>query len=249
MISDPWFYFLAVPAVLIMGLAKGGFGGAISIVCVPMMSLVMNPLRAAAILLPILCVMDLLVVHKYWRKWHRENLRIMLPGALAGIILGALFFGRLPEAHLRIFIGCLALVFILDFLFRRRKRGHTHPGRARGSFWSMLAGFMSFGMHGGGPPLSIYLLPQKLHPSVYVSTTAVFYASLNYAKLAPYAWLGLLEHQNLMLSLILLPVAPLGVAVGYYLHDRISILQFYFILYSALAITGVKLIYDGLTMA
>lgn len=245
MIYDPYFYLCAIPAVLIFALGKGGLGGALGIVSVPLMSLVISPPQAAAILLPILCVMDLLVLHKFWGRWHRENLRIMLPAALLGVVIGGLSFHYLTEAHVRILIGLLALGFALNHWIKGKERPKTQPNWLSGGFWSTLAGFTSFGIHSGGPPVSVYLLPQKLHPTVFLGTTGVFFALVNYVKLIPYAMLGQLSVGNLWTSLVLLPLAPIGVSLGYYLHKKVSISQFYSLFYLFLVLTGSKLLYDG----
>lgn len=246
MIADPFFYLCAIPAVLIFGLAKGGFGGAIGIVSVPLMALAISPPQAAAILLPILCVMDLLAIRKFWRAWDKENLRIMLPAAVVGVGIGTLTFSHLSEAHVRILIGLLALGFALTYWRGGSVGTQTRPNIVKGAFWSTLAGFTSFGIHAGGPPISVYLLPQRLPPTLFVGTCTVLFAVTNYLKLVPYYWLGQLNTGNLWTSLVLLPLAPLGVGLGYYLHNKVSPAQFYGIFNLFLLITGLKLLYDGL---
>ncbi|MEH6576961.1 MAG: sulfite exporter TauE/SafE family protein [Amphritea sp.] len=246
MITDPFFFLCAIPAVLIFGMAKGGFGGAIGIVSVPLMALAISPPQAAAILLPILCVMDLLAIRKFWGAWHVENLRIMLPAAMVGIVLGALSFSYLSEAHVRLLIGALAMGFALTYWRGGSVRPKTSPNRVKGTFWSTLAGFTSFGIHAGGPPVSVYLLPQKLHPTVFMGTCTLLFAVTNYIKLIPYFWLGQLNAGNLWTSLALLPLAPLGVGLGYYLHNKVSPELFYGIVNTFLMVTGLKLFYDGM---
>ena len=111
MITDPLFYFFAVPAILIFGIAKGGFGNAIGVVAVPLMALAVSPLQAAAILLPILCVMDVFAIRKFWRQWDVTNIVIMLPAGCVGVLVGSLTFSYLNEGHVRLLIGLLALIF------------------------------------------------------------------------------------------------------------------------------------------
>lgn len=248
MADDTFFFLCAVPAVLIFGVAKGGFGGIIGIVCVPLMSLAVSPAKAAAILLPILCVMDILAVYKFWGQWHHENLRIMLPAALVGVLVGALTFSYLSEAHVRLLIGLLALAFALDYWSGRARRAATAPSKLKGRFWSLVAGFTSFGIHAGGPPASVYLVPQRLSPTLFLGTSTLLFAVVNFAKLVPYFWLGQLSAENLMMSLILLPLAPVGIAIGYYLHKKISASLFYGIFNLFLVVTGLKLLYGGYMM-
>jgi len=248
MITDPLFYFFAVPAILIFGIAKGGFGNAIGVVAVPLMALAVSPLQAAAILLPILCVMDVFAIRKFWRQWDVTNIVIMLPAGCVGVLVGSLTFSYLNEGHVRLLIGLLALTFALNFWLKSPGSIQKEPDYIKGSFWSVIGGFTSFGIHSGGPPVNIYLLPQKLHPKVFMGTCAMFFWITNYVKLIPYFILGQLDSQNLQTSLVLLPLAPIGVGFGYYLHTRVSTQKFYNIFNFFLIITGCKLTYDGIML-
>ena len=248
MITDPLFYFFAVPAILIFGIAKGGFGNAIGVVAVPLMALAVSPLQAAAILLPILCVMDVFAIRKFWRQWDVINIVIMLPAGCVGVLVGSLTFSYLNEGHVRLLIGLLALIFALNFWLKSPGSIQKEPDYIKGSFWSVIGGFTSFGIHSGGPPVNIYLLPQKLHPKVFMGTCAMFFWITNYVKLIPYFILGQLDSQNLQTSLVLLPLAPIGVGFGYYLHTRVSTQKFYNIFNFFLIITGCKLTYDGIML-
>lgn len=249
LLTDPFFYLCAIPAVLIFGLGKGGFGGSIGVLSVPLMSLTMSPPQAAAIMLPILCVMDILAVRQYWGKWHVENLKILIPASILGIAIGSLTFRYLSEAHIRLMIGALALGFTIYFWFGKSKDAQSAtPSKTKGRFWGAIAGFTSFGVHAGGPPVSIYLLPQRLSPTNFVGTTAMLFAVINYTKLMPYFWLGQLNSDNLLVSLALLPLAPIGIGLGYYLHTRISVKRFYQVVYFFLSLAGIKLLYEGFSM-
>ena len=248
MITDPLFYFFAVPAILIFGIAKGGFGNAIGVVAVPLMALAVSPLQAAAILLPILCVMDVFAIRKFWRQWDVTNIVIMLPAGCVGVLVGSLTFSYLNEGHVRLLIGLLALIFALNFWLKSPGSIQKEPDYIKGTFWSVIGGFTSFGIHSGGPPVNIYLLPQKLHPKVFMGTCAMFFWITNYVKLIPYFILGQLDSQNLQTSLVLLPLAPIGVGFGYYLHTRVSTQKFYNIFNFFLIITGCKLTYDGIML-
>ena len=247
-LSDPFFYLCAIPAVLFFGLGKGGFGGAMGIVSVPLMSFVIAPPQAAAILLPILCVMDALAVKKYWGQWHRQNLIILLPAAMVGIALGAFTFHLLSDDWIRIMVGVIAVGFS-GYLYIGSKYAtqQAKPSPMQGRLWGTVAGFTSFGIHAGGPPVSIYLLPQRLPPKEFVATSALLFAGINYAKLIPYYWLGQLDTENVFASLILLPFAPVGVWLGFYLHDKVSVTSFYKVIYLFLILAGLKLLHDGIT--
>lgn len=247
MVQDPWFYAIAIPAVLVSAVSKGGFGGGLGILTVPAMSLLVAPQQAAAIMLPLLCFMDLFGLWAYWGQWSGPNMRIMLPGALAGIAIGALTFRYLDVAAIKLLIGLIAVGFTLDHWFRGRKASFA-PKRAsisRGRFWAAVSGYTSFVAHAGGPPASVYLLPQRLDKTAFVATTVIFFAVVNYVKLVPYAWLGQFERGNLSTSLVLLPLAPLGMWLGIWLHKRVPATLFYRVCYALVFVTGLRLVYDG----
>lgn len=251
LIPDPWFYVLAVPVVLWVGVSKGGFGGGAGMVAVPLLSLSVPLPQAAAVLLPILCTMDLFALGAYRGQYSAVNLRRLLPAALVGIAVGGLAFGTLDERWLRVIVGSIAVAFALQWVLEVvRGRGSAPeartPGAASGAVWGFVTGFTSTMAHAGGPPAAVYLLPQRLPPTIFVGTTVILFTAVNYTKLIPYAWLGQLDTENLLTSLVLLPLAPLGIRLGRWLHDRVNDVLFYRITYALLLITGLKLIAEGL---
>lgn len=250
-IADSLFYAVAVPAILIVGISKGGVAGGLGSVSVPMMALVISPIQAAAIMLPVLCLMDLFGLYAYRGVWDRRNLALMLPGALAGILIGALTFRYLSDDGVRLIVGAVALGFVVwswlgPKLLRRAADHRTEPGPA-GLFWACLSGFTSFVAHAGGPPVHVYLLPQRIDKTLYVGTLAVFFTVVNYTKLVPYGLLGQLSANNLGTALILSPLAPLGIWLGVRFHKLLSERLFYTLCFVFLSLTGVKLIWDGLS--
>lgn len=246
MLNDPIFLLLTVLAILVSGIAKSGFGGGLGILAVPIMALKIEPARAAAILLPILCVIDLVNIWNYKESWDRANIRILLPAGLLGVLIGTFTFRYLSDAHIRILIGLIAVVFSVHTFWKRRQpRPPRGPDIVRGTIWGVLAGFTSFGVHAGGPPANVYLLPQRLDKSVYVGTLVILFTTLNLVKLVPYGFLGQLSLSNLRTSLLLAPFAPLGVWLGLRIHELVDERWFYPLCYAFLLITGGKLLYDG----
>jgi uncharacterized membrane protein YfcA len=247
-IADPWFYCLAVPALLLTGVSKGGLGAGAGILSVPLMSLAIPPTQAAAIMLPVLCAMDLIGLWGYRAAHDGGRLRFLLPAALIGIVFGTVTFGWLSEAGIRLVIGGIAVMFVARHWIGTLRRGRIRerpPGQGAGIFWSAVSGYTSFVAHAGGPPLSVYLLPQKLDKTVFVATTVVFFAVVNAAKLVPYWALGQLVPGNLATSFVLLPLAPLGMGLGFWLHRRIDPVLFFRICHFLLLLTGLKLAWDG----
>lgn len=247
LITDPIFYLVAIPAVLLFGIAKGGFGGSIGVAAVPLMSLAVSPVQAAAILLPILCLMDIFSVWAFRGRWDWAELRVLLPAALTGIALGSLAFGYLSVDWIRLALGIIVIAFMADQWLNRgsRETGGTELPRGAGLAAGGAAGFTSFVAHAGGPPLSMYLLNRPLDRTTFVGTSVIFFIVVNYAKLVPYAWLGQLDGSNLATSAVLAPLAPFGVWLGVWMHRTVSDRFFFQVVYLLLFVVGLKLVYDG----
>jgi hypothetical protein len=247
MITDFWFYAAAIPAVLLVGLSKGGFAGGLGILGVPMMALTVSPLQAAGILLPILIAMDMIGVWAYRKSFHKHNLLLLVPGAAIGILIGALTASLVTDSFVRLLIGTIALAFALDhWIGRRAEAAPKGTNAPKGVFWGGVGGFTSFVAHAGGPPFQIYMLPQKLDKVVYVGTSVMFFTLVNLIKVPPYAMLGQFQSENLMTSLVLLPLAPIGMGLGIKALHVIPEKPFYRIAYAALFCVGLKLVWDGL---
>ncbi len=248
MLTDPLFYAVSIPAVLIFGIAKGGFGGGLGVAAVPLMSLVVSPVQAAGILLPILCLMDLLSLWAYRGKWVAPELRILIPASMLGILAGTLLFGYMSTAVVKLIIGVVAILFTSHYWFFRRNRESAQDDylpRSLGVLGGTVAGFTSFIAHAGGPPINMYLLRRPLDRTQFVATSVVFFAAVNYVKLVPYGWLGQLATDNLLASLALAPFAPVGIGLGVWLHKRVSDRLFFRFVYSLLFVVALKLISDG----
>ncbi len=248
MITDPVFYLLATMAVILIGLSKGGFGGALSLLGVPMVALIIPPVQAAAIFLPILVVMDIAALITYRGLRDSKTLKLMLPAAIIGITIGWLLASYVTESEIRIVVGTLSLLFAAQWFFGGREARLPQPQRPwRARFWAAVSGFTSFMTHAGGPPFQMYALPLKLEKRLYAGTSVIFFAVVNAVKLIPYFALGQFSTANLMTSAVLVPLAPLATLAGAWLVKRIDQTLFYRISYSVLLPVGLKLIYDGLT--
>jgi uncharacterized membrane protein YfcA len=248
LLADPWFYAAALPAVILVGLSKGGFGGAVGFVGVPLMALVISPVQGAAILLPILCLMDLVSLWTWRGVYDRSVLRAMMPGAMLGVAAGWLTAAVVTAGMVRLIVGAVALVFVLRWAYQQFRHGRGHvaaPNRAAAGFWGAISGFTSFVAHVGGPPFQVYALPLRLDPKVLSGTAAIFFAVTNAVKLLPYFALGQFDATNLTASAVLMPVAPLATLAGAWLVRRMRPEVFYPFTYCTVGAIAVKLIYDG----
>lgn len=243
MIDDPWFWALAVPAVAFTGISKGATGGGAAI-ATPLMAIVIPPAVAAAIMLPVLCIMDLAGIRAYLGKWDRRAMRILVSAGLAGCLIGGLTFRYMSEHVIRILLGAIALGFLAWSLYPRKHLSRKPSDRA-GYFWGTVSGFTSFITHAGSPPAMVWLIPQRLEKDAFVATSLVFFAALNYAKIVPYLWLGLFDRSVLATALVLVPLGIAGIYAGQWLQRRIDTRWFYRIIYALLFLTGCRLLYDG----
>lgn len=242
------FYAFAAFAVILTGISKSGFSGGVGAVTVAIMAIFISPLKAAAIMLPILVLMDYLGLWAYRKIWDKRILLIMLPAAAIGILIGTATFSFVDEHTVRLILGIITLAFSLNFFIKSGNMGapkkrHWLVGALAGG----ISGFTSFIAHAGGPPVKAYLLPQQMDKTLFVGTNVVFFFALNQMKLVPYAWLGQFSTENLIVSAVLLPLAPFGIWLGLKLHGMVSQNLFYWISYSMMVLAGGKLVYDGLT--
>jgi uncharacterized protein len=237
------FWVLAIVGVFITGVSKSGFAGGIGVITVPLLTLEIGAIRAAALMLPLLLLMDFFSVRAWWGKQLNEHLKVLLPGSMIGILIGYLLFDYLDDRVLAFVLGVFSVLFSLYGLMKGAKFRHkTSPlvGRISG----LVAGFTSFLAHAGGPPLNYYLIPLKLPRAQYLATAVVFFAAINVAKLLPYAMLGQINIENLLIALLLAPVAWVGVKVGLQIQARLNDEIFYKSILVMLFIIGIKLMVD-----
>lgn len=245
MITDPWFYAVAVPAVLLMGLSKSGFGAGFGALAVPLLALAVPVPQAAAIMLPLLAVMDAFGLAALWRARDRALIRLLLPAGLAGTVLGTVLFGWLSAPVVAGVVGVLTLSFLAIRRVHPPRADAPPPSPWRGRLLGMLSGFTSFVAHAGGPPIGFYVLPLKLPPLTFTATMAVFFAAVNLSKWVPYTWLGLIDSRNLLASAVLMPLAPVGVWLGVRVVRRIPPRLFYGLFELGMLLTGLKLVWDA----
>jgi uncharacterized protein len=244
-ITDPHFYAAAIPAVILVGLAKGGFGG-LGLLSLPLMALVIPPLQAAAIMLPILLVQDVVSVGAFRRHVSWRNLKILVPSAGLGVVLAYLLAAWVSDAAVKLAIGLLSLAFASRSLFGAAAHAPAVKGGIlAGWFWGAACGFTSLISHAGGPPFQVYVLPQRLPRDTFIGTGAILFALINWMKLPPYIALGVLTRENLATAAMLFPLAIASTWAGVWLVRRVRGEHFFRIIYALLVLVGLKLIWDG----
>jgi len=249
-ITDPLFYYLAIPAVTLLGLGKGGFAG-IGMVSTPLLALAVPPLQAVAILLPIILCQDVLSVWIYRRNWDAWNLKVLLPGAAVGVAAAGVFASYFSNALIELTVGAIGLAFVLTTWGKallRRVPAPWRPNVPMGLLWGSLAGFTSTLVQVGSPPYQVHILPQRLDKLTLVSTSIVFFALVNVMKVAPYFVLGQFTASNLTTSMTLLPLAIATNFAGFWLMRITPQEMFYRISYWLLFVISLVLIWQGLHM-
>lgn len=238
---------MAVPAVLVSAIGKGGFAGASSNVMVPLMALLIPAPQAAGIALVLLCTMDLSGLRAWWGQWDKREMALLLPAGVLGVALGGALLGLLSPRMVQGLLGVITLGFLAFRLWQSR-RAPPPPApysTIKGGLAGVASGVTSTLAHAGGPPLQMYLLPRRLERARFAATNVVFFGLINYVKLIPYGWAGLLDLTNLGTALVLLPLCPVGVYLGIWLQRRVSDALFYRLITVALLLSGVKLVWDG----
>jgi uncharacterized protein len=245
LITDWQFYAVAIPGVLLMGISKSGFGAGFGSLVVPMMALAVTVPQAAAIMMPILFVMDIMGLAAFRRHFDAKLVRFLVPLGLVGTLVGTLSFKLLDTRLVAGIVGIFTLVFLAQRLLFPPRPDSPHPPKWAGVLLTVTSGFTSFVSHAGGPPINAYVIPMRLAPLVFTATMAVFFFVINLSKWVPYAWLGLLDVRNMATSMVLMPLAPVGVVVGVRLAKRIEPVLFYRLVYLGMFLTGAKLVWDG----
>ncbi|MCW2362211.1 MULTISPECIES: sulfite exporter TauE/SafE family protein [Sphingobium] len=245
---DPLYILCAVVAVVISGLAKGGFSGAGSL-AMPILALAIDPVRAAAILLPILIVQDVVGVWAFRRTWDGHVLAVMIPGMTIGVALGYFFSAQVSADVVLGVLGAISILFGLQRLWVERGHAITLPSNSPawlGVLFGVASGFTSHVAHAGSPPFQMWVLPRKLPRDTLVGTTAIAFAVMNWIKVPAYAALGQFTHANLLATAALIPLALISTMLGVKLVRKVDPERFYVLIYVLMILLGVKLLADAL---
>ena len=244
------FLFTVVPAIVLYGIAKSGLGGSISLISVPLMTIVMPLNQALAIILPILIFSDIIAVYRFRREFDLSTLKLIVPFAAIGIVIGSFTFTYFSENLLKLIVGIMGFVFAGHyFLFKTKEIIPAKKNFFKGAICCSIAGFTSFCVHAGGTPTSIYLLPLRLKKEIYVGTRIIFFTCVNLIKLPLYINLSMLNFDTFSQSLMLIPLAVIGIFIGYRILKVIEENLFYNIIYALIFLSSSKLIYDYIVLS
>lgn len=243
---DLWTVSLTLGGVFVIAFMKGGFGGGFAIVGIPLLALAMDPLTAGAILAPLFVVMDLVAL-RYWKPdtWSRPDLTVLLPGLVVGIALGTVLLKVLDGRLVAVAMAVITLGFAALW-FKGGGRIEPKPRSVPKALAAGVgSGITTMVAHSGGPPLALYLLGLGLPKALYAGTTSIFFTAGNLIKVVPWLWVSRPTADMGLLMLMALPVIPLGVWLGWRLHERLDQRQLYRLCYLLLVVTALKLLWDG----
>jgi uncharacterized protein len=239
------FWSLAVLAAVLVGMGKGGMP-VVGMLSVPVLALVMHPVAAAGLMLPVYVVSDMFGLYAYRHAFDRRVLAIMVPGMTLGVVLGYFTATLVSEALVTVLIGVIGVVFALNILIRRQ--AVVEPRRAEvapGIFWGTITGFTSFVSHSGGPPYQVYTLPLGMQKAVFAGTSTIAFAYVNAIKLIPYYLLGQITLHSLEKVLVLMPVAAVSVFAGVRVVKILPEKLFFQLVTWTLLLVSLKLVWDG----
>jgi uncharacterized membrane protein YfcA len=241
LLTDPWFVAAALLGVTLLGVSKGGFFG-LGVMALPLMSLFVSPLQAAAIILPTALAQDVLTVWTYRHNWSAWNLKIMLPSMTVGIVIAWFLAASLSPVHIRLAVGLIAALFVVRHWLAGRVERFIHPNTTTGIVFGTLGGVTTMLANAGGPAWQMHLLPQRMEKLTYVGTVTILFAASNVIKVPAFATLGYMTMENLLVGASLLPVAIATNYLGIWLVRRTPVELFFRIAYVLMFCIAVELI-------
>jgi uncharacterized membrane protein YfcA len=239
------FWSLALLAASLVGMGKGGMP-VVGMLGVPVLSLIISPVTAAGLLLPVYVLSDMFGLYAYRQDFDRRVLAILAVGVTIGVGLGWATARVTPEWLVTTIVGVIGAVFALRLLTRRGEVPAREAKVAPGLFWGAVTGFTSFVSHSGAPPFQVYVMPLRLQKMVYAGTNTILFAYLNAIKLVPYWALGQFNPGNLKVAAMLMPAAAIAVFAGVKLVKIVPEKLFFQVITWALLAVSVKLIWSGL---
>ena len=240
------FWIVAAIAAILTGLGKGGVP-IVGALTVPVLSLVISPVTAAGLMLPVYVVSDWFGLYAYRKEFDRRVLLIACVAMTLGVGIGWATAKLIPESAVTVLVGVISVAFALNQLLRKAvvaqaRRAEWGPGL----FWCSIAGFTSFVSHTGGPPYQVWTLPLGMKKAVFAGTSTVAFAYVNAIKLVPYFYLGQINLTSLETAAWLMPLAAAAVFFGVWVVKRLPEKLFFTIVTWSLLLIGLELIWKGL---
>jgi uncharacterized protein len=250
---SPWSWLVAGLGVLVIGVAKSGFGGGVGILAVPMFVFAMGPKQGLGAMLPLMLAADVFSVYHHWGAWDPQNLKVLIPGTLLGIVAGSAALAWLlgggvdlasAEHRMKVTVGLICVLYVVGTIVRNRfaPQWRWAASGLGGTITGIAAGVTSTIAHAGGPVLTIFLLGQHLAKRPFIGTTVIYFFLANAVKLLPYGLLGMIDTTTLGFGLWLLPLVPIGTLAGAHLNRVMSEGLFRAAIMTIVLVTGLKMV-------
>jgi uncharacterized membrane protein YfcA len=222
----------------------------------PLVASVSDIPTAISVLLPTYVVMDLIVAWTYRKTVPFAFVWPMAASGVAGVFLAALVFRLVETSYLAMFLGAMSLVIGVKFFVQKANSGANvavaPDMNARN--WPRIiglngaSGFTSFFLMGEAP-IQLFMLPFRMAPQIYVSVLVWFFAIVNWVKIPIVLGMGIVTIDSLWVSLLLLPIMPLGIMFGKYINSRLPKEPFYVVVHGLLIILGCYMILNAWVQA
>jgi uncharacterized membrane protein YfcA len=227
-----------------IGLNKGGLTG-LGILPVLLFAIVFDARNSTGFVLPLLVTGDVCAAVIYRRDVIWKIFWILLPPALAGVVLGYLLMGRISDSAFGpligwIIIGLIALQFLRGAL--GEKIDHVFESHGFGLVMGVLAGVTTMIANAAGPVSTLYFLSVRLPKWNLIGTSAWFFFVINLWKVPFSAGLGLTNAYSLTLALMLAPLVLAGFFCGRLIAGRLPQKIFERFVLACTAIGALKLI-------
>lgn len=208
--------------VLLVGISKSAFAGALGVFAVPLLMLKFTAIEAITLMLPLLIIADVMSVKSFWKKWDTSLLFSLIPGAIIGIVIANLIMDHINSEYLRYIIALICIVFAIKNICFKQLHLAFINNRIGAYFMSASSGITSTLVHAGGPPLIIYFTAIGLTQTKFVATAAAFFCIMNIIKLIGVLSLGLLTIETVLIALAFAPIAFIGNWLGLKLNNRLE---------------------------
>ena len=206
---------LALSAICI-GMSKTGVQG-LMLLIVPYMAMAFGAKPSTGIILPMLCMADIIAVAYYKRIADWRAVIRLLPTAIIGFFIAIAVDRFVPAQQFKMLMAwTLAVALVVMFwseIFGKENR-FVHCWWY-GAIFGLLGGFTTMIGNAAGPVMSVYLLSQRKSKLEYIGINAWFFLVVNLLKvpLQAFVWDNISWH-SLRLNLMMLPVIGIGALIG-----------------------------------
>lgn len=213
------FFLVAV----FIGMSKTGIHGA-GMMGVPLLALIFGGQLSSGVLLPMLCLADVMGVWYYHRHASWQHLKKLFPWAALGTVLGTIVGGAIDDASFKMVMAVIILISVFIMLWLERgQREQVPDNKWFAKLTGVAGGFTSMIGNLATSVLAIYFLTMRLPKNAFIGTTAWFFLVINWFKVPfhVFSW-QTITWNSLLLDLVTLPFIAVGAVLGIFVVKRIN---------------------------